>query len=87
MSWQCAQYRSFMVAVWRGLTNAAGWPLVARGDQLEEQIRCFGFERDVADLVDDEQRVAAEADELGLQAAGVVGGGEAGRPIRRRWRR
>ena len=46
---------------------------VAGGDELEEQVRGFGFEGDVADLVDDEQRVAAEADELGLQPAGVVG--------------
>ena len=29
---------------------------VAGGDELEEQVRGFGFERDVADLVDDEQR-------------------------------
>jgi hypothetical protein len=33
---------------------------------MEEQVRCFGFEGDVAGLVDDQQRVAAEADELGL---------------------
>ena len=26
--------------------------LVAAGDELEEQVRCLGFERDVADLVD-----------------------------------
>jgi len=43
---------------------------------LEEQVGGLGFERDVADLVDDEQRVAAEPDQLGLQVAGVVGGGE-----------
>src|SRR6266540_6628066 len=29
-------------------------PFVARGDQLEEQVRRFGFERDVADLIDDQ---------------------------------
>ena len=27
-------------------------PLVAAGDELEEQVRCLGFEGDVADLVD-----------------------------------
>ena len=56
-------------------------PFVAGGDELEEQVRGFGFERDVADLVDHEQRVAAEADELGLQPAGVVGVGEPGDPF------
>src|SRR3954464_1303327 len=35
---------------------------VAGGDELEEQVGGFGFERDVSDLVDDEQGVAAEAD-------------------------
>ena len=34
---------------------------VAGGDELEEQVGGFGFEGDVADFVDDEQRVAAEA--------------------------
>ena len=56
-------------------------PFVAGGDELEEQVRGFGFERDVADLVDDEQRVAAEADEFGLQPAGVVGVGEPCDPV------
>ena len=46
---------------------------VAGGDELEEQVRRFGFERDVADFVDDEQRVAAEFGELVLQTGGVVG--------------
>ena len=48
---------------------------------MEEQVGGFGFEGDVADLVDDEQRVAAEPDELGLQPAGVVGVGEPGDPF------
>ena len=56
---------------------------VAGADELEEQVGGFGFEGDVADFVDDEQRVAAEADEFGLQPAGVVGVGEAGDPFRR----
>jgi hypothetical protein len=35
-------------------------PFVAGRDELEEQVRRLGFEREVADLVDD-QRVAAQA--------------------------
>ena len=59
---------------------------VAGGDELEEQVRGFGFERDVADLVDDQQRVAAEPD-AARPAAGRRGGRRrAGRPTRRRWR-
>jgi hypothetical protein len=54
---------------------------VAGTDELEEKLRGFGFERDVADFVDDEQRVAAEPDELALQFAGVVGVGEPGDPF------
>ena len=53
-----------------------GGAFVAGGDELEEQVRRFGFEGDVADLVDDEQRVAAEALEVVLQDAVVVGVGE-----------
>src|SRR6185312_897199 len=56
--------------------------LVAGRDELEEQVGGFGLERDVADLVDDQQRVAAQPDELGLQPTGVVGLGEAGDPFR-----
>ena len=36
-------------------------PFVAGGDELEEQVRGFGFEGDVADLVDDEQRDSGRA--------------------------
>ena len=54
---------------------------VAGGDELEEQVRRFGFERDVADLVDDQQRVAAEPDQLGLAAGRRGGRRRAGRPI------
>jgi hypothetical protein len=43
---------------------------------LEEQVRGLGFEGDVADLVDDEEWVAAEAAELVVETAGVVGGCE-----------
>jgi hypothetical protein len=55
--------------------------LVAGGDELEEQVGGFGLEGDVADFVDDQQRVAAQADQLGLQPPGVVGVGEAGDPF------
>ena len=40
--------------------------LIAAGDELEEQVRRLGFERDLADLIDHEQRVAAQAKEFGL---------------------
>src|SRR3954454_6989143 len=58
-----------------------GGAFVAGRDELEEQVRRLGLERDVADLVDDQQRVAAEADQLWLQSAGGVGVGEAGDPL------
>ena len=63
-----------------GRYDQAG-PLVAGGDELEEQVGGFGFEGDVADFVDDQQRVAAEPGELVLQAAGLVGFGQAGDPL------
>ena len=63
------------------LVTISDGAFVAGGDELEEQVRGFWFEGDVADLVDDEQRVAAEPDQLGLQPAGVVGVGEAGDPF------
>ena len=44
---------------------------VAGGDELEEQVGGFGFEGDVADFVDDEQRVAAEAAELVVESPWV----------------
>jgi hypothetical protein len=37
--------------------------------------------KDVANLVDDQQRVAAQPDQLGLEPPGVVGFGEAGDPF------
>ena len=54
---------------------------VAGGDELEEQVGGFGFEGDVADFVDDDQRVAAEAAELVVEPAGAVGEGEAVDPF------
>ncbi len=56
-------------------------PFVAGGDELEEQVGGFGFEGDVADFVDDEERVAAEAAELVVEPAGGVGVGEAVDPF------
>src|SRR5580692_4757042 len=50
--------------------------LVAGGDELEEQAGGLVLERDVADLVDDQERVAGQAGDLGLEPAGAVGGGE-----------
>jgi len=49
---------------------------------LEEQVRGFGFEGDVADLVDDEQWDASEAAELVVEAALGVSVAEAGDPFR-----
>jgi hypothetical protein len=46
--------------------------LVSRRDELEEQVRCFGLEGDVADLVDNQQRIPGEPGQLGLEPAGVV---------------
>jgi hypothetical protein len=54
---------------------------VAGGHQLEEQVRRFGLERDVSHLVDNQQRVAAQPDQFGLQGAAVVGGGEPVDPL------
>ena len=62
------------------VTISAG-AFVAGGDELEEQVRGLGFEGDVADLVDDQQRDPAEPDQLVLQPAGGVGVGEAGDPL------
>ena len=46
--------------------------LVAGGDELEEQVGGLGFEGDVADLVDDQQRVAGQPDALVLEGSGGV---------------
>jgi hypothetical protein len=48
---------------------------------LEEQVGGLGFERDVANFIDDDQRVAAEPDEFWLQPAAVVGFGQPGDPF------
>lgn len=45
---------------------------VATGNELEEQVGGVGVEWEVADLVDDDQSVAAEPFEFGGQAAGGV---------------
>jgi DNA invertase Pin-like site-specific DNA recombinase len=59
-----------------------GGPFIPGRDQLEEQVRGLGLERDVAHLVDDQDGVAAQPGELGLQPSGVVGVGEPGDPLR-----
>jgi hypothetical protein len=51
-------------------------------DQLEQQVGCFGFERDVADFVDDQQRHTAEFDQFVLEPVAVVGRGETVDPSR-----
>ena len=50
---------------------------------MEEQVGRFGVEGDVADLVDDEESVAAQPGELVGQPAGVVGVLQAGDPLGR----
>ena len=56
--------------------SRSGWPVVAGRDELEEQVRGLGFERDVADLVDDHAGGSGEFEQLRLEVPGVVGGGE-----------
>jgi site-specific DNA recombinase len=58
-----------------GAHDDAG-PFVAGRHQLEEQVGGLALERDVADLVDDDQREASEASQFVLEFAGVVGGAE-----------
>ena len=58
-------------------------PLVAGVDQLEEQVAAIGDDRQVADLVDDQERGAAEEADLVAQPALALGLGRArrrGRP-------
>ena len=50
--------------------------LVARVDQLEEQVAAAGDDRQVADLVDDQQRGAAEEADALAQPALALGLGE-----------
>ena len=48
---------------------------------MEEQVGRFGFEGDVADLVDDQDGVADQAAQLILEPAGVVAFGEPVDPL------
>jgi hypothetical protein len=54
---------------------------VASGDEREDQVRGLAFERQVADLVDDEQAVAVQAPQLGVQRVAVLGLLEAVDPL------
>ena len=56
-------------------------PFIAGRHQLEEQVGGLGFERDVADFINDQERVAAQSGEFLLDAPAVVGFGEAGDPF------
>jgi len=49
--------------------------------ELEEQVRCFGFERDVADLINDEEGDAAESGQFVSETTGGVGLSEPGDPV------
>ena len=53
--------------------------LVAGVDELEEQIAAAGNDRQVTDLIDDEQREAAEESDLLAQSALAFGLGEGAR--------
>ena len=54
---------------------------VAARDQGEEQVRGLAFQREVADLVDDEQAVALESSEFGVERVAVLGLLEAVDPL------
>ncbi len=58
-----------------------GGLLVAGGDELEEEVGGVGVEGDVADFVNDDELVAADPLELGLEPAALVGFGEARDPV------
>jgi hypothetical protein len=55
--------------------------LVAGADELEEQVRGVLLEGQVADLVDDDQRVATQPGQLGGEFVGAVRVGESGDPV------
>jgi hypothetical protein len=52
-----------------------------QGHQLEEQVGGFGFEWDVADLVNNEQGVAAQPDQFLLKTPAMVGLGQPCHPL------
>ena len=56
---------------------------VAGGDEAEHEVRGFGIEGDVADLVDDDQRDEGEPAQLGLELALAFGFAEPGDPLGR----
>ena len=53
-------------------------------DELEEQVRGLGFERDVADFMDDKNGIPAELAQFGLQPSLVVSGLQPVDPFGRR---
>lgn len=57
--------------------------LVAGADEREHEVRCLGVERDVADLVNHEQRDQREAFEFRLELALALGFTEPGDPCGR----
>lgn len=54
---------------------------VPAGKELAEQVRCVGFKGQVADLVDDDQRVAARFDHFAGKITALVGLGQSGDPV------
>ena len=57
--------------------------LIPGGHQREHQVRCLRVKRDVANLVDDQQRDPAERGELVLDPAVALGVGQPGDPLGR----
>jgi hypothetical protein len=68
----------FEAAVWGDDDRAA---FVATRDEREQQVCGLVLERQVADLVDDDQRVALDPLELVVQRVAVLGGFEAVDPL------
>jgi hypothetical protein len=54
---------------------------VAARDEGEEQVGGLAFKREVADLVDDEQAVALQAPQLGVERVAMLGAFEAVDPL------
>ncbi len=46
------------------------------GDELEEQVRCLGFKREIADFVHDQQWVPPQACQFLVEGSGAVTVGE-----------
>src|SRR5690606_19917049 len=68
-------------AEWQVAGQDEGGVFVAGGDELEEEVGGVLLEGEVADLVDDDQPVAAQPGQFGGEAATVVGLVQSGDPV------